>query len=146
MYLLYGILVTALFMDFKSLRIPNWLIVIGWLMGFVYGLHQGEPWYLMVSNGILILILFYPLYVIGAFGGGDIKLFSVIGMFLGVDATVHILILSLMAGAVCSGIKIILMFFQKKKQSFQHLYIHFSLPIFLGTILVQSGGITWNIF
>lgn len=146
MLLLYGILAAALFMDFYQYRIPNKLILAGYLTGSLYCLYSGSLWHIALLDTIFILILLYPLFVIGAFGGGDVKLFSVIGLFLGSEATINILITSIMIGAACSVIKIIFTFLQKKKISLTHLYIHFSLPILLGTILVQHGGITWITF
>lgn len=146
MLFLYGILAAALFMDFYKCRIPNRLILTGYFMGFVHCLYIGDLWVITLLDSFFIFILLYPLYMIGAFGGGDVKLFMVMTVFLGFENTINILITSVMAGAVCSVFKIILMLFQKKKQSLSHLYIHFSLPIVIGTILVQHGGIIWITF
>ncbi|MBP3458225.1 MAG: prepilin peptidase [Lachnospiraceae bacterium] len=146
MLFLYGILAAALFMDFYRCRIPNGLILAGYLTGFAYCLYTGALWHISLLDSLFIFILLCPLYMIGAFGGGDVKLFMVMAVFLGLENTVNIMITSIMAGAVCSVFKIIFMFFQKKKQSLSHLYIHFSLPIVIGTILVQHGGIIWITF
>ncbi len=146
MLLLYGILAAALFMDFYKCRIPNKLILAGYFIGFVHCLYTGDLWFISLMDSLFILILLCPLYTIGAFGGGDVKLFMVIAVFLGFENTVNIIITSIMAGAICSVVKIIFMFFQKKKQSLSHLYIHFSLPMVIGTILIQQGGIIWITF
>lgn len=146
MLFLYGILAAALFMDLYKCRIPNRLILTGYFMGFVHCLYIGDLWVITLLDSFFIFILLYPLYMIGAFGGGDVKLFMVMTVFLGFENTINILITSVMAGAVCSVFKIILMLFQRKKQSLSHLYIHFSLPIVIGTILVQHGGIIWITF
>lgn len=146
MFLLYGILAAALFTDFRKLRIPNSLIVWGIIAGIGHSIYREDIWYIALFDGLFALILLYPLYVIGAFGGGDVKLLSVIGIFLGIENTINIVILALMAGAVCSVIKILFLLFREKRLSFKNLYIHFSLPILIGTILVHFGGITWITF
>lgn len=146
MLLLYGILVIALFTDFYKCRIYNWLIVIGYFAGFCHCLYNQELWYISLGDSLFILALLYPLFVIGAFGGGDIKLFTVIALFLGLEGTLNIIISSVMAGAVLSILKIIFIFFQKKNISLAHLYIHFSLPILIGTILLQQGDVQWITF
>lgn len=146
MLILYGILAAALFMDFYRWRISNRLILAGYFTGIVYCLYTGGLWHISFLDSLFIFILLCPLYMIGTFGGGDVKLFMVIAVFLGFENTINIFITSIIAGAVCSVFKIIFMFFQKKKQSLSHLYIHFSLPIVIGTILVQHGGIIWITF
>lgn len=146
MFLLYGILAAALFMDFYRCRIPNLLILAGYIMGIAYGIHSCNIWYVYITDSIIILLALYPLFLIGAFGGGDVKLFAVVGLFLGLELTVNIFITSLMAGAVCSVIKISVALIKRNRFSLSNLYIHFSLPIFIGTILTLHGGITWITF
>lgn len=146
MLLLYCLLAAALLMDFYRCRIPNLLILAAYLAGIGYSLFCGGAWYLSLLDSLLILILLYPFYLIGAFGGGDVKLFTVIALFLGIEGTINTIISALMVGAVCSVIKILFLLFRKERISFSHLYIHFSLPILAGTILTHFGGITWITF
>lgn len=146
MLLLYGILIIALFTDFYRCRIYNRLILAGYLIGFAYCIYNQELWYISLGDSLFVLALLYPFFVIGAFGGGDIKLFTVIAVFLGLEGTINIIISAVMAGAVLSVLKIISIWFQKKNFSLAHLYIHFSLPILIGTILTQQGDIQWITF
>lgn len=146
MFLLYGILAVALVADFRHFRIPNVLILVGIMAGIGYTAWSDGLWYLALLEGLILLLVLYPFYMIGAFGGGDVKLLAVVGIFLGLEMGVNVAVLSLMTGAVCSVFKILYELFRKKWLSFKHLYIHFSLPIFIGTILVQFGGITWITF
>lgn len=146
MFVLFGILAAALVTDLFRSRIPNLLILAGYLLGMAYAVLTESPWYLCLLDGLMVLVFLYPLYLMGAFGGGDIKLFSVIGMFLGLMPTVNIILTAIMAGAVCSVIKIIFLLLMRRKISFSNLTIHFSLPIFMGTILIVFGGITWITF
>ena len=146
MFLLYGILAAALVADFRHFCIPNGLILVGIVAGISYTVRSDGLWYLALLDGLILLFVLYPFYMIGAFGGGDVKLLAVVGIFLGLEMGVNVVVLSLMAGAVCSVLKILYELFRKKWLSFKHLYIHFSLPIFIGTILVHFGGITWITF
>lgn len=146
MFLLYGILAAALLMDFYRCRIPNLLVLAGYVTGAVYCICNYDIWHIFIIDSMLIVLALYPLFLIGAFGGGDVKLFAVIGVFLGLELTINIFITALMAGAVCSVIKIVCTLLKRQKVSLSGLYIHFSLPVFAGTILTLHGGITWITF
>lgn len=146
MFFLYGILAAAIFTDFYRCRIPNLLILAGYMIGMAYCIFTEDFWYFFLADSLITLLFLYPLFLIGAFGGGDVKLFSVIGLFLGLEAAANIFINALLAGAVCSVIKIILTLAKKRKASLSNLYIHYSLPVLIGTILTTSGGITWITF
>lgn len=146
MFVLFGILAAALLTDLFRSRIPNLLILAGYLSGIVSAALAGIPWYLCLLDGLVILVFLYPLYLIGAFGGGDIKLFGVIAVFLGLMPAVNVVLTAVMAGAVCSIMKITYQLLRQKKISFSNLTIHFSLPIFIGTILIVFGGVSWITF
>lgn len=146
MFLLYGILAAALFTDFYRCRIPNLLILAGYITGTVYCIYSYNNWYIFITDSIAIILILYPLFLIGAFGGGDIKLFAVIGLFLGLELTVNVFITALIAGAVCSVIKIISTLIRRRQLFLSGLSIHYSLPVFIGTILTFHGGITWITF
>lgn len=146
MLFLYCLLAAAFLMDIWQERIPNLLIAAGCLAGIAYALCGGALWYLSVLDSVVILIFLYPFFLIGAFGGGDVKLIAVIALFLGAEATINVILSAVIAGAVCSVIKIAFLLLQKKKLVFSRLYIHFSLPILIGTSLTHLGGITWITF
>lgn len=146
MFLLYGILAAALFMDFYKCRIPNLLILAGYMAGVAYGICSCNIWYVYITDSIVVAFALYPLFLTGAFGGGDVKLFAVIGLFLGLEMTVNVFITSLMAGALCSVVKILCTLIKRRGFSLSNLYIHYSLPVLMGTILTLHGGITWITF
>lgn len=71
--------------DLSYYRIPNCLIVAGWLAGLVFRLwHAGLPG---LGAGIFCIAagmaLLFPLYCIRGLGAGDIKLLSVISGIYG---------------------------------------------------------------
>jgi prepilin peptidase CpaA len=95
--------------DLRSARIPNWLTysglsaalvlrfaVLGWV-----GLKSGAAG--MLAAGGLFLILF----VMGAMGGGDMKLMAAIGAWVGSTHVVAILLTAAMAGGLLAVVYII---------------------------------------
>jgi prepilin peptidase CpaA len=100
--LMLSIVITAAIVtDIRSRRIPNSLIIAGWVIAVIWhtlaapGKWAFDP----VSPGasgalgstaalFSLLLIFLPLYLIRVMGAGDVKLMSVIGAFFGasVDA------------------------------------------------------------
>lgn len=85
LYILVFILVVALLYDIISHRIPNYLILFGFivgvlLQGFILGINGIIVGFIGMLIGFAILL---PMYVLGGTGAGDVKLMSVIGLFLG---------------------------------------------------------------
>jgi prepilin peptidase CpaA len=82
---LLGILLPAVFYDLKERRIPNWLIISGWVLASIYYINLNGSCGLLFSvkgfiTGILLLII--P-FVMGGIGAGDVKLLGLIGAFKG---------------------------------------------------------------
>lgn len=100
MFVLIPILLAAVWMDIKTGKIKNQLILVGYLTAFLIQLisRQAAGILIFFSGAIVPLILLMILYVIGVFGAGDVKLFSVVGGFLG-----PILILRCIEAAIFSA-------------------------------------------
>lgn len=97
MYLLVGgILLLALYYDITSARIPNRLMLGSLIVCLSYTLVRGGP--PLLGKGIIgVIITFailFPLYLLGAFGAGDIKLICVTASLLGVVSSLKILFIS----------------------------------------------------
>ncbi len=94
-------LFTAVLEDFHSRRIPNWWIVFGLGIGVLSVFVEEKNSYLYYAAGCLLpfflLFLFYCVKVIGA---GDIKLFMVTGLFLGVKEVLYVMLCSFLIGGV----------------------------------------------
>lgn len=107
------LLLAAVREDFKSYKIPNYLVITGITASLV--IHLAEHGWVSILSWILgiflpFLILF-PLFIIRVVGAGDIKLFSVIGGFYGAAFGFRAILFSFLAAAVFSIISII-----RKKQ------------------------------
>src|SRR5260370_4213529 len=88
--------------DLRSARIPNWLTYSGLLTALVLrfavlgwvGLKSGTVG-LLVAGGIFLI-----LFVMGAMGGGDLKLMASVGAWAGSGHVVAILLAAALAGGL----------------------------------------------
>ena len=100
---LLGALVTiAAVYDMRFRRIPNWLVLAGFICGISYhcfvsgfsGLGQS-----MAGLG-LGFILYFPLYLLRARGAGDVKLLAAVGAITGPGNCFWIFLLTAVFGGV----------------------------------------------
>ena len=107
--------------DVRTSRIPNWLTYSGLLLALLLrlvvlgwaGLRSGVVG--MLVAGILFCILF----VMGAMGGGDVKLVASVGAWVGNDQVVSVLLAAALAGGLLAVIYIF--FGQGLRQTFWNL-------------------------
>ena len=74
------------FFDYRYRRIPNWLIVFGFLCGVVLNTLQSPSFFIdsVLGFAVGIAVLLLP-FALGWIGAGDVKLFGVVGALLGVS-------------------------------------------------------------
>lgn len=160
---LFLYLFTAVLEDFHSRRIPNWWIVFGFGAGALFLLEErANPYHYYIIGCLLPFFLLILLYGIRVLGAGDIKLFMVIGLFLGRDKILHIIAWSFLFGGIYAFVKLV----RRKnfRQRFNYLCsyvkrvavsgkaeayvtgsweeeitLHFSLCILLGCLPVIGG-------
>lgn len=101
-FLIWSILTVALLFDAKEYKIPNQLIILGYLAGICVNLQL----YGMIGLAYFILKALWPylclslLYICGKqIGSGDIKLFSVLATIIGAKFTVDVMVVSVMIAA-----------------------------------------------
>lgn len=100
------LVICATIRDLTSQRIPNRLLAvflifgsIAWCMGNgLLGLK------LCLISALLVFILLFPLFILRALSGGDVKLFAVIAGLTGIELFVPIFTLSLIAGGFAGGL------------------------------------------
>ena len=116
-------LAAATVADLKWQRVPNQLILLGYLEGLMArvsgeGLHGAAEG---VLAGLLTIAAFYIFYMIGAVGAGDVKLLSVAGLTAGCTFAAYTALYSLFAAGAAA-----LVFMVIKRQTHIRLYLLFS--------------------
>lgn len=153
----------AVCMDLNREKIDNPWIVFGWFVGFFYQLWKRG----LKGTGIFLLgalvpvVILYLLFVFRMIGAGDIKLFSVLGGFMGPAAVAVCIGISFLFGAalslavliLCGNLKSRLRYFAgyfnrliTTKEIIPYLRkgrrmenIHFSVPILMSVLLFAGG-------
>ena len=96
--------------DFRTHRIPNLLSAIAAMYGLTLQVAiHGEAGLFAAFGGAAVgFAMFLPFYVVRAFGAGDVKAMATVGIFLGVQSTVHAVGFTLIAGGVLGVLTICL--------------------------------------
>lgn len=99
----------AAHLDLQSFRIPNWLTGMMLVCGLL--LHGLMPQFLGIylsMCGLMVgLLCFWPFYVIGGIGAGDIKLMAALGAWLGPQGIVQVYIVTSVFIGLASVLKIL---------------------------------------
>lgn len=144
MIFMYVILFLAVSTDLKSYRIPNRLIIAGYLLGLIYQIIYSDQksFLLYPIYAFFILLAAIPLFCMGAIGGGDCKLFSVCAMFTGCVRTLSIGVYAFLAAGAVS---VILLAARRLIPNYKYNNkLHFSLYILCGAVLEAFlGGAIW---
>lgn len=102
----------ALWHDIRSRRIPNQLIVLGSIAGFLlhlllppgsglFGTPVGSQGMMFSLGGFALgLLLLLPLYALRTLGAGDVKLMALVGAFIGPGAVLGAILLTMLFGGV----------------------------------------------
>ncbi|MBI4908506.1 MAG: prepilin peptidase [Acidobacteria bacterium] len=100
--LLALLVVVAAVYDVRSRRIPNWLVLLGALLGMALNAVLYEQAGLKLSAlGIgMALLVYVPLFAIRGMGAGDVKLMAAVGSIVGPVNWLFIFVLT----AICGGI------------------------------------------
>lgn len=135
MKLLAAVLLLAALCDLRKGKIPNLLILIGFILGFGQLLSEKDidQIFNFFPGIILPPILLFPLFCTGTLGAGDIKLFSLIGCFLPARDTLNCILLSFFCGALFS---IPLLLLQRRLIS----RMRYALSFLLGCLMQRSVG------
>lgn len=127
---LIGLLTSIAFItDIRHCRIPNWLTFSGVWGGLLYhGVLEGMKGVLFSVFGLLFgLVLLFILYLFGAIGAGDVKLFAAYGAIAGMEFVTHSMVYAVLyAGLIGMAILIV-----QKKLLQRMLWIFHALFSFL---------------
>jgi prepilin peptidase CpaA len=103
----------AFYIDIRHKIIPNWLTVSGTLLGLFYHvIADGIEGLIYSISGLIVgLVLLLILYVFGAIGAGDVKLFAAYGAVAGMEFVLQSIIYTLFYACM---IGIVVLVIQKK--------------------------------
>ena len=113
------ILLLSAYSDWKSYRIPNELVLLGWSMTLSinivhYGLFQGLVFWF--QGAVFPIIALWGIFLIHGMGAGDIKLFSVIGSLHGISFLCRTFAASILIAAAMSIIQLVRQSIQKHRK------------------------------
>jgi prepilin peptidase CpaA len=104
---LSALLAVACWSDLRARRIPNTLVLVTAVVGFVFGV-AGQGWLggLTRAGGGLVtgLAIWLPFFVFGMLGAGDVKLFAASATFLGARAAIEGALYTALSGGVLAAI------------------------------------------
>ncbi|MDE6911720.1 MAG: A24 family peptidase [Lachnospiraceae bacterium] len=109
MGILIGVFSVAIFTDWRFYRIPNVCVGAGALAGLIMTFVSDSVLGLAAAAAsmVIIFLAFYPFYLLGGVGAGDIKLFMMVGCYMRGGALVHYLLVTMLMAAVCSILKML---------------------------------------
>ncbi len=92
----------AAYFDLRTRRIPNWLSLTGCAAGLSLNTaFSGTNGLRSAALGLgLGFVLYFPLWLLGARGAGDVKLLAAAGSFLGVADTLALFLLAAVLGGI----------------------------------------------
>ncbi len=142
--ILASLLIVIAFIDLKHQIIPDGLIILGFIIGFIFNiLITPRTSFIQGIMGLLIgggLFLIIAVVTNGAMGGGDIKLMGVLGFALGWKYILLIAFLSFVIGALIS---IFLLIFKiKGRKDYIPFGPFISISAFI-TMLYGTKIISW---
>ena len=99
---LIGVTLVAAATDLRARIIPNWLVLAGLAAGFTLNAMLGG-WHGLLgalAGFGLALLIYVPLFILRAMGGGDVKLMAAVGCMAGPQNWFTIFILASIMGGV----------------------------------------------
>ena len=152
-FLLVSLLVIITFIDLDHYIIPDGLVIFGAvgavifnILGLGVGIKDSLLGGLICGGGMLVLIYLIELILRKeVMGGGDIKLFGMVGLFLGVKLGLLTILLSVYVGAIYGVGSIIYSRIKKKEFNSMIPYGPFISVGALLSILYGMSMINWYI-
>jgi Flp pilus assembly protein protease CpaA len=95
---------TAAFTDLKWRRIPNWLTLPALPVGILAQTIYGDGFWQGLLGALAGFLALLPLFLVGAGGAGDVKLFAVVGGFVGLHNLLAVFVLIALIGGVAAVI------------------------------------------
>ncbi|MDE5802978.1 MAG: prepilin peptidase [Lachnospiraceae bacterium] len=134
-------LVPACFFDYRKDKIPNALILTGLLLACGYQAAQNSIGLLCVRI-LLVLILLYPLYMLGMLGAGDVKLYCMSAAFLAEKDCLIFFSFSLSLSAAAALLK--MLFLGNLRERIHYFCLYVADVAKNGKLLFYQNGIVFE--
>ncbi len=133
--ILIGLLAVATWYDVRSHRIPNTLVLTGWIAGILLSawLHGYTGIVNAVEGGALGLLALLPFYLMRTLGAGDVKLMAVVGVFLGSADVLMAILGTFLAGGVMALVVAI------RAGMMRHLLQNLKLMLYGAVVKISVG-------
>jgi len=112
--LLLLLVLTAAVFDFRTRRIPNWLVLTGIVIGtamnafLTYDTPSATTGLLFSLKGLgLAFAVYFPLYLLRGMGAGDVKLMAAVGAIVGPALWLWILFFTAILGGIAAVIVVL---------------------------------------
>ena len=133
---LYVILLISVYTDMTKGMIPNWLIAVGCVIGFITAQQRFEKLVLV----IIVFIVLFPFFAAGVLGAGDVKCLCMIGLYLERNPFITSILSGFFVAALISFYILLKDFILNKSKAIEQVHtIHLAGPIFIG-VLISTGG------
>ena len=142
-----GIIIgTSFVFDLFYGKIPNKIIVVGFLLWFPCVYLDGGFYRVITSFGSMLLIgsFLFLIYLFRGIGAGDVKLMALIVSFLSFNDGVKLIILIFFVGAFFGVIKVLMLLVYRvldKETVFDGKSIKFTGPILTGYLLMLLSNV-----
>lgn len=132
---------TATVFDLRTGKVPNQLIIAGFVIGAIVQIRSPEDGVRYLAIATATVGILYPLFLIKGLGAGDIKLFSALSLYCTPLFLAEVMVYSLFAGAGISAGRLLLS--RVRKRDMETHYIHYTVCILLAYVVkaVQEASV-----
>lgn len=136
------LIVWAVSEDVKAFRIPNRLIIAGYIAGVIMIVirgFSGEYIGNYITGTLVGLSEMLIFYIIKAVGAGDVKLFAVLGLLLGKTLITQLLIVSLVTGGITGVVELCIKKTGRVELGMSHVQMHgfhYAVAILMAFVVV----------
>jgi len=96
------VVLVAAITDLQSRRIPNWLTLPALPAGLIAQTVYGDGFWQSLLGALGGFAALFALFAVGAGGAGDVKLFTVVGAFVGIRNLAAVFVLVALIGGVAA--------------------------------------------
>ena len=134
MGILIGVFSVAIFTDWRCYRIPNICIGIGAVAGLImtYVSYSFAGILAALASMLIVFMAFYPFYLLGGIGAGDVKLFMMVGCYMKQDVLLRYLFVTMALAAVWSVVKMLV--YAESRERLFYLGRYIRKAVLTGTI------------